>query len=46
MLEATKDIVIAMIQNGLIVKTDNNEANIKAVNNAIAEIMQQINKVR
>lgn len=46
MLEATKDIIIAMIQNGLIVKTDNNEANIKAVNNAIAEIMQQINKVR
>lgn len=46
MLEATKDIVIAMIQNGLIVKTDNNETNIKAVNNAIVEIMQQINKAR
>lgn len=46
MLEATKDIVIAMIQNGLIVKTDNNETNIKAVNNAIVEIMQQINKTR
>lgn len=46
MLEATRDIVIAMIQNGLIVKTDNNETNIKAVNNAIVEIMQQINKAR
>ena len=46
MLDATKEIVIAMIQNGFIVKTTNNEANIEAINNAIAKIMNQLSKSR
>lgn len=46
MLEATKDIVIALINTNQIANTNNSDVNIKEVKNAIEEIYKQLNNCR
>ena len=45
MLEATKEIVISMIENKYISRYDNDDMNIKEVNKAIKEIYQQLDEL-
>lgn len=44
MFEQTRDIVVAMINSGLIPKTTNADTNIENVNKAIKQISEQIKK--
>lgn len=45
MIEAVKDIVVAMIEQNYITKTDNDEQNVNNINKAIKEIAKQLNDV-
>lgn len=45
MIEAVKDIIVAMIEHNYITKTDNDEQNINNINKAIKDIAKQLNDV-